>query len=86
MLPIYDRAGSWTEPVLRLGDAGLPLDVIAIENLPSLLPEQASVAFSAALTPHLMTLGGTARPWQRCVRAFRAACESNGLEGEFAHV
>lgn len=34
---VYDRATSWDAPVLRVHDAP-PLDVMAIDNLPSLLP------------------------------------------------
>lgn len=86
VLPIYDRTTSWSEPVRRLDDVGQPLDVIAIDNLPSLLPKEASVAFSAQLTPHLMTLGNTARTWQRCQHTFRTACKINSLEVELADV
>lgn len=87
VLPIYDRTTSWSEPVLRLGDGRGPLDVIAIDNLPSLLPKESSVAFSAQLAPHLMALGDDpARTWQRCLHIFRTACRSNGLEVEPANV
>jgi saccharopine dehydrogenase (NAD+, L-lysine-forming) len=67
LLPIYDRLTTWPEPVLRHGS----VDVIAIDNLPSLLPRNASESFSAELTPHLLALGST--PWRRCERAFRRA-------------
>lgn len=86
VLPIYDRCTSWQEPVLRLPNAGPPLDIIAIDNLPSLLPKEASAAFSAQLMPHLLTLGGTAPTWQRCLRTFRKACETIGLELDLADV
>ncbi|WP_331767507.1 saccharopine dehydrogenase [Embleya sp. NBC_00896] len=92
VLPIYDSVTGWREPVRRLDDVGDPLGVIAIDNLPSLLPGEASVAFSAELTPHLLTLGEPGEPgkpgepWQRCLRVFREACEANGLETESAHV
>lgn len=69
MLPINDSTTSWTQPVRRLGDGPPPLDIIAIDNLPSLLPREASVAFSADLLPYLETLGRSS-PWRRCQRTF----------------
>lgn len=36
--------------------AGPPLSVISIDHLPSLLPREASEAFSTALLPSLMSL------------------------------
>ena len=84
VLPIYDRGTSWQEPVLRLTGGGQPLDVIAIDNLPSLLPAEASAAFSADLAPLLLSLGDTPA-WRRCLRAFREACETNGVDAGFTH-
>ncbi len=86
VLPIYDRPTSWPEPILRLADVGQPLDVIAIDNLPSVLPAEASAAFSAELTPHLVSLGGAARTWQRCLHRYREASKATGLEVEFSNV
>ena len=57
-----------------------PLDIIAIDNLPSLLPREASIAFSADLMPHLASLGSSARHWQRCLRSFHTACHHAGLD------
>jgi saccharopine dehydrogenase (NAD+, L-lysine-forming) len=54
-VPVYDRATSWAEPVVRVHDAP-PLDVMAIDNLPSLLPRESSEDFAAQLLPHLETL------------------------------
>jgi saccharopine dehydrogenase (NAD+, L-lysine-forming) len=67
MLPVNQAITTWDEPVRRLhagdpagrsaeGAGSGPLDVIAIDNLPSLLPREASEAFSADLTPHLQAL------------------------------
>ena len=77
MLPIYQRNTSWEHPADRLHDDP-PLEIIAIDNLPSLLPTEASVAFSAELTPQLMTLGSADPAWQRCAREFHAALERLG--------
>ena len=78
-LPVYDSTTSWSEPARRLCERPRPLDIIAIDNLPSLLPREASIAFSADLLPHLRSLGGAA-PWQRCLRTFHTACEQAGLD------
>jgi saccharopine dehydrogenase (NAD+, L-lysine-forming) len=81
---------TWQVPVRRLhggtpehGTA--PLEVIAIDNLPSLLPREASEGFSADLTPHLLGLaeeGGPSGPWRAAGRAFdRAIGELEAPEG-----
>lgn len=72
-LPIYTETTTWRRPVRRLHGGERPLDIIAIDNLPSLLPVEASTDFSARLTPYLMSPGGDAPEWQRCARAFRQA-------------
>jgi saccharopine dehydrogenase (NAD+, L-lysine-forming) len=63
LLPIYDTVTEWKHPVRRLR-AEPVLDLIAIDNLPSLLPAEASTAFSADLRPLLLTLDDGA-PWRR---------------------
>ena len=52
---VYDRVTSWDDPVIRV-HAAPPLDVMAIDNLPSLLPLESSEDFAAQLLPHLETL------------------------------
>lgn len=84
VLPIYSQTTTWENPVRRLRAGERPLDLIAIDNLPSLLPVEASTDFSAQLTPYLMTLGRDAPEWQRCARAFQQACP--GAELEACHV
>ncbi|WP_305969222.1 MULTISPECIES: saccharopine dehydrogenase [unclassified Mameliella] len=54
-IPIYDAATSWTAPVNRVCEAP-PLDVMAIDNLPSLLPRESSLDFAEQLLPHLLAL------------------------------
>ncbi|WP_181359225.1 saccharopine dehydrogenase [Streptomyces sporangiiformans] len=86
VLPIYDTTTSWQEPARRVDDTGpVPVDLIAIDNLPALLPREASTAFSAELTPHLLTLGEPGEPWLRALRAFHSACAANGLGSERIH-
>lgn len=81
MLPVNNRITTWNEPVRRLHDGdpahgSAPLEVIAIDNLPSLLPREASESFSADLTPHLLGLAEEAElsvPWRAAGRAFDQA-------------
>ncbi|MBV7394430.1 saccharopine dehydrogenase [Mameliella sediminis] len=54
-IPLYDAATSWDQPVSRVSDAP-PLDIMAIDNLPSLMPRESSLDFAEQLLPHLMTL------------------------------
>ncbi|KQW53156.1 saccharopine dehydrogenase [Nocardioides sp. Root1257] len=83
MLPVNTEITTWEEPVRRLhdgapGEGSAPLDVIAIDNLPSLLPREASEGFSADLTPHLLGLaeeGGPTAPWGAAGQAFDQAIE-----------
>ncbi|MGP3982045.1 saccharopine dehydrogenase [Streptomyces sp. KR80] len=71
-LPIYDRVTDWTVPVRRLV-AAPPLDLIAIDNLPSLLPKESSTAFSAGLLPYLAVLPRGGAVWTRCEEHFHHA-------------
>ncbi|RMI39371.1 Rossmann-fold NAD(P)-binding domain-containing protein [Streptomyces triticirhizae] len=71
-LPVNDRTTDWERPVRRLHSAP-PLDVIAIDNLPSLLPRESSAAFSAGLLPHLRALPEGSAVWDRSAEAFRRA-------------
>ncbi len=54
-IKVYDRVTSWDAPVIR-ACANPPLDVMAIDNLPSLLPRESSEDFAAQLLPHLRRL------------------------------
>ncbi|MBK5927760.1 saccharopine dehydrogenase [Rhodobaculum claviforme] len=54
-IKVYDRVTDWAAPALRVHDAPV-LDVTAIDNLPSLLPVEASEDFAAQLLPHLAAL------------------------------
>lgn len=72
-LPIYERVTAWPDPLLELRAGDRPLHLIAIDNLPSLLPREASVAFSAQLRPLLLRVQDPAPEWQRAAERFRQA-------------
>ncbi|MFF4959768.1 saccharopine dehydrogenase [Streptomyces sp. NPDC001222] len=85
LLPVYDTPTDWEHPVRRLRE-GPGLDLIAIDNLPSLLPLEASTDFSAGLTPLLadFEVGGA---WGRCRERFDTAVrELRSGEGESSDV
>lgn len=52
---VYDRVTTWEAPALRVHDDP-PLDVTAIDNLPSLMPRESSEDFAGQLLPHLANL------------------------------
>jgi saccharopine dehydrogenase (NAD+, L-lysine-forming) len=54
-IKVYDRVTTWDMPALRVQDTP-PLDVMAIDNLPSLLPLESSDDFAAQLLPSLLVL------------------------------
>ncbi len=55
-LPIYDKCTTFAEPTLRLLNGDPPLDLIAIDHLPSLLPVESSEDFCTQLLPYLRQL------------------------------
>ena len=69
-IPIYNSPTNWATPVVRVNDPN-PLDVMAIDNLPSLLPYESSVDFSKQLLPLLLNLNEpTKGVWKRAKETF----------------
>ncbi|KAI7601559.1 Saccharopine dehydrogenase, partial [Hortaea werneckii] len=90
-IPIYDintTFSSPTVPVKLPAQANdLPLSVISIDHLPSLLPREASEAFSSALLPSLLQLNDWkhARVWQQAEKLFTEKCNTlpeGAVDGE----
>ncbi|TYO90660.1 saccharopine dehydrogenase [Oceanicella actignis] len=54
-LPLYLAPTGWDAPFINVGTngAGEPVELTAIDNLPSLIPRESSLDFSAQLTPAL---------------------------------
>ncbi|MFC3168278.1 saccharopine dehydrogenase [Paracoccus fontiphilus] len=68
---VYDRTTTWDQPVLRVADHP-PLDVMAIDNLPSMLPRESSEDYAAQLLPVLARLDRMDDgPWGRAGALFR---------------
>jgi len=72
-IPIYDINTTFAKPTVAVDvKTGPPLSVISIDHLPSLLPREASEAFSSALLPSLMTLKDrkSTPVWQQAEKLF----------------
>lgn len=75
-IKVYDRVTTWDKPALRVCDAP-PLDVMAIDNLPSLLPVESSEDFAEQLLPHLLALTEDATGvWGRAETTFTTNIEA----------
>ncbi len=69
-IKVYDRTTTWDAPALRVHDDP-PLDVTAIDNLPSLLPLESSQDYAAQLLPSLLALDAPdAGVWGRAKTIF----------------
>ncbi len=70
-VPIYDQATSWDAPALRVATDPV-MDVMAIDNLPSMLPVESSHDYAAQLLPSLLTLTDlNSGVWGRAEAKFR---------------
>lgn len=70
-IKVYDRTTTWDAPALRVADDP-PLDVMAIDNLPSMLPRESSADYAAQLLPVLARLDDIdAGAWGRGRAIFR---------------
>jgi len=78
-IPIYDRTSSFADPYTRVANAPSPLDVTAIDNLPSMLPVESSLDYSEQLLPYLLKLdqldGGV---WGRAHDTFKVHMKKLG--------
>jgi len=54
-IKVYNHTTTWDEPALRVHDTP-PLDITAIDNLPSMLPVESSMDYAEQLLPSLLTL------------------------------
>jgi saccharopine dehydrogenase (NAD+, L-lysine-forming) len=73
VLPLYDRTTSFASPVRRLL-AAPPLDLVALDNLPALLPRESAEDFSVQLLPHLAAFFDEGAVWRRARDIFVDRC------------
>ncbi|KAJ3199648.1 Saccharopine dehydrogenase [Entophlyctis luteolus] len=81
-IPVYYGATTFVDPILTVecGPAA-PLDVVAIDHLPSLLPREASEAFCKDLLPSLFALENRAEApvWVRAEKLFHEKVRESKL-------
>jgi saccharopine dehydrogenase (NAD+, L-lysine-forming) len=70
-LPVYSRGTTLMHPVDRLRTSP-PVDVIAIDHLPTLLPRESSTAFAKDLLPHIKALRERTPVWTRAEDLFQS--------------
>lgn len=73
-MPIYSAATTFDHPTVSVPvSRDPPLSVIAVDHLPSLLPREASEAFSKQLLPSLLELERRKENdvWQRAEKVFQ---------------
>ena len=69
-IPIYNSPTNWAVPVILVNTSQI-LDVMAIDNLPSLLPYESSIDFSKQLLPLLFDLNEPIKGvWKRAEETF----------------
>lgn len=74
-VPVYDKATTWEAPALRVHENPV-LDVMAIDNLPSMLPVESSEDYAAQLLPTLLTLDDLSKGvWARAEADFITHCK-----------
>ncbi|WP_210424354.1 saccharopine dehydrogenase [Gephyromycinifex aptenodytis] len=81
VLPVYDDITRWEQPTreLRPANADQPaVRIIAIDNLPTLVPREAAESYAADLLPVLLQLPDGA-PWQRARERFAQALREEHL-------
>lgn len=70
-IPIYSEASTFKDPVTRVTAVPTPLDVTAIDNLPSMLPIESSQDYAEQLLPYLLQLDEMNKSvWQRANSIF----------------
>ncbi|WP_347137859.1 saccharopine dehydrogenase [Paracoccus sp. SSK6] len=69
-IKVYDRTTTWDQPVLRVAE-NPALDVMAIDNLPSILPRESSEDYARQVLPVLVQLDRIDEgPWGRAGALF----------------
>lgn len=73
-LPVYEQPTSWDAPFLTVAKADLPnaVELLAIDNLPALLPKDASEGFSKDFSASLLRFPD-GHEWRQSLKAFEAA-------------
>ncbi|MFT6068019.1 MAG: hypothetical protein ACJAT2_002197 [Bacteriovoracaceae bacterium] len=62
MVPLYEKATHIDEPLVDVTNGEHPLQLCAIDNLPSILPKESSFDFSSQLAPHIIDFNDSRGP------------------------
>jgi len=73
-IPIYSDGTSLKQPLIRIIEGNNPLDLIAIDYLPTLVPEESSREFGDLMLPHLLQFNNT-KVWSRAEDLFHKKCK-----------
>ncbi|OLY81128.1 Saccharopine dehydrogenase [NAD(+), L-lysine-forming] [Smittium mucronatum] len=82
-VPIYSTWSSFADPLIDVNiSAGKPLQLCAIDHLPSMLPRESSIQFSKDLLPSLLKLTeiDTYPVWTRAKQLFLQRCQESLAE------
>lgn len=72
-IPLYDKITSWDEPFCSQEYNHSRVEILAVDNLPSVLPKESSEDFSQQLLPHLkelLTNDGLPPVWEKAYQSF----------------
>jgi len=74
-IPLYHETTTWDNPYITVEGRNKSVDVIAIDNLPSLIPRESSADFAGQLLPYLKTLNDRDRDpvWRAAGKSFDKA-------------
>ena len=72
--PVYSECTTWEVPEKRIQQTQTSL--LAIDNLPSLLPKESSQDFAQQLLPHLKSLPRWSTPWKSSLEQFTEHCKN----------
>jgi len=71
-LPIYKECTTFKSPCLSIIEGESPLNLIAIDHLPSLLPKESSEDYGQQLLKYLLSLGNTSQGvWPKALALFQ---------------
>jgi saccharopine dehydrogenase (NAD+, L-lysine-forming) len=71
-LPIYEKATSLQKPIINLSsDVENPLYLMAIDNLPTMLPRESSHDFATQLSKHINKVDRMTTPWENAFNIFK---------------
>jgi saccharopine dehydrogenase (NAD+, L-lysine-forming) len=72
-IPVYKECTTFnrsSQRIIQPTDNSLPLDIVAIDHLPSLVPAESSKEYAASLFPHLLEFP-VSSPWEGAIQLFR---------------